>query len=267
MWWQWRKIPGGWRGPGQNGRVPGRWVALAGLLVVALLAGQLLAGLRGADEQPVQPATAGNDSTTFLAEGYAQLEGSEYRFSSAPSAWEIMGSMVVPLIVVIAGAYAAIRGLRYLNRRMALSASTSDLLEVIDTLPLGGSGVLHVVRIGERAVVIGAGGAGLSLIAELDPEEARALLARRVTQPDGAPGMTSVLPRFRDVLATRIPHSWSILDTVAPGEGTGRAPDGDPQRRSDAHETGAASATGTPRRGTHHDASPSFGYRPDEGHP
>lgn len=258
MWWQVRNNPGGWRGLG-------RWVALAGLLVVALLGGQLLAGLRGADEHPVQPATAGNDGTTFLAEGYAQLEGSDYRFSSAPSAWEIMGSMVVPLIVVIAGAYAAIRGLRYLNRRMALSASTSDLLEVIDTLPLGGSGVLHVVRIGDRAVVIGAGGAGLSLIAELDPEEARALLARRVTQPGGAPGMTSVLPRFRDVLATRIPHSWSILDTVAPGGEAGLAPD--LQRRSDPRETGTGGATGAPRRGTDHDASPSFGYRPDGGYP
>lgn len=232
---------------------------------MALLAGQLLAGLRVADEQPAPPATAGNDGSTFLAQGYAQLEESDYRFSSAPSAWEIMGSMVVPLIVVIAGAYAAIRGLRYLNRRMALSASTSNLLEVIDTLPLGGSGVLHVVRIGDRAVVIGAGGAGLSLIAELDPEEARALLARRATQPGGAPSMTSVLPRFRDVLATRIPHSWSILDAVAPENETERARD--LQRRSDPRETGTAGATGTPGGGAQHHTSPLFGYRPDGGRP
>ncbi|MCM8749311.1 flagellar biosynthetic protein FliO [Thermomicrobiaceae bacterium CFH 74404] len=262
MWRQWPNVPGRWRGADRLGRTPGRWIALAGLLVVALLAGQLLAGLRGAGESPSPPPTAGNDGTTFLAEGYAQLEDSDDRFSSAPSAWEIMGSMVVPLIVVIAGAYAAIRGLRYLNRRMAVSASTSDLLEVIDTLPLGGSGVLHVVRIGERAVVIGAGGAGISLIAELEPEEARALLARRATQPGGAPGMTSVLPRFRDVLATRIPHSWSILDTAVP-EHEGRLAQG-LGHRGDPRETGTESATGTPPRVAQQPATqPSFGYRPD----
>ena len=115
---------------------------------------------------------------------------------------------------------------------------------------------------GGRCLVIGAGGAGISLIAELEPEEARALLARRATQPGGAPGMTSVLPRFRDVLATRIPHSWSILDAVAPGNETERARD--LQRRSDPRETGTESATGTPPRVAQQPATqPSFGYRPD----
>lgn len=191
------------------------WFSLAVLLLVALLAGQLLAGLRARDAE-VAPSTPATSDTAFLAEGYAQLEDPAYQFTSAPSAWEIMGSMLVPLVVVIAGVYATVRGLRYLNQRMSLTASTSDLLEVIETVPLGGSGVLHLVRIGERVVIIGAGGNGLTLITELDAEEARAVLASRERRAASAPGVTAVLPRFRDVLAARGFSGWPPTAPASP---------------------------------------------------
>ena len=74
--------------------------------------------------------------------------------------------------------------------------------------------------------------------------------------------MTSVLPRFRDVLATRIPQSWSILDTAAPEHKAGLARG--LGHRDVPRETGTQSATDTPPRVAQQpDTQPSFGYRPD----
>ncbi len=234
---------------------------MCGVLIASLLAVPVLAGLRGGSEPAASGGAPNSGEATFLAEGYAQLEQSGYRFSSAPSAWDVIGSMAVPLLVVIVGAYGAIRGLRYLNRRMAQAAgigACSEFLEVIETLPLGGAGVLHVVRIGNRVMVIGAGGTGLSLITELGVEEAQALLARRAGQAGGVRSLTAILPRFRDVLATRLPHAWSIVDTTVRGDaGAGLG------RQGDAPPRPPVGANGARWLEDETEASRRFGYRPD----
>ncbi len=253
-----RDLRGGWLKPVLTGQLPGRWIALCGVLIAILLAVPVLAGLRGSSEPAASGGAASSGEATFLAEGYAQLEQSGYRFSSAPSAWDVIGSMAIPLMVVIVGAYGTIRGLRYLNRRMAQAAGRSEFLEVIETLPLGGAGVLHVVRIGNRVVVIGAGGTGLSLITELGAEEAQALLARRAGQAGGMSSMTAMLPRFRDVLATRLPHAWSIVDTTVRGDaGAGL------ERQGNAPPRPPVGANGARWLDDETEASRRFGYRPD----
>jgi flagellar biogenesis protein FliO len=51
--------------------------------------------------------------------------------------------------------------------------------EVVQSLPLGGGHVLHVVRVGRRALLVGTGPGGIRTLAELDEQELRA------QRPDG----------------------------------------------------------------------------------
>jgi flagellar protein FliO/FliZ len=243
-------------------RVSSRWLTVGGAVVAGLLVVQLCTGLREGDAPEPAPIANRDGDTTFLAEGYAQLEESGYRFSSAPSVWDIMGSMVIPLLVVIAGAYATIRGLRYLNRRIARTVGSSELLEVIETVSLGGSGMLHLVRIGDRVVVVGAGTGSLSLITELSAEEAeRALIGRASEAHDGAI-LTALLPRFRDVLASRVSPDFRASGAIAPWAATGTRAD---DSRSDDGSTAPSEVDGrgSEEGGAGDEVSRRFGYWPD----
>jgi len=244
-------------------RPPGalRWLLLGGAVVASLLVAQLLTGLRGGSAPKPEPIVENDGGSAFLAQGYAELEQSGYRFASAPSAWDIMASMVAPLVVVIAGAYGTIRGLRYLNRRMARVAGSSGLLEVIETLPLGGSGMLHVVRVGDRVVIVGAGTGGLSLITELSAEEAELVLTRRASEASDGAILTALLPRFRDVLASRSAGTFPAPQAMTPETAAGSRVDDSREMerlRAPSGEGGSGSgATGTA------EASQRFGYWPD----
>lgn len=182
-----------------------RWV-----LPLVVFGGALLVGVVWASQQPaaVSPTpTPGPEG--FLARGYAELESQRTAGATVEtSVWDLLGAMLVPTLIVLVAAYATIRVLRALNRRVAASSSRTQLLELVDTLSLAGSGVVHIVRLGERYLLVGAGSGGLSLLTELRPGEVE-LLKR---QPGSSLGQ-AIVPPFRHVLQSRLPRSWRVLET------------------------------------------------------
>lgn len=182
------------------------FVLLGGILTV--LAASLLGQGRA---EPSVTASPSPTPATFLERGYAELNREAVPpVRGGGSLWDLLSAIVVPTLIVIAAAYGVIRLLRSLNRRVVGSMSTSQFLELIDTLPLAGSGVMHIVRVGDRYLLIGAGTGGLSLLTELQQEEVERLRSRK-----GVAGLTqAAFPSFRDLLQTRTPRSWLVFERI-----------------------------------------------------
>lgn len=208
--WQRRTAPGGpgiWAGLGRGGRL---WLLAAGGLILVYILSQVLGGAFGsAPSQPAAPDGADAAATPgFLASGYAALDQSA-GLTTAPSFWDLWSGMILPLAIVIVGAYALLRGLKYVNMRMSAASSQSRALETLDSLSLGQHGTIHLVRVGDRVVVVGAGGQQVSLLTELAPEQAAALLDARRAELEGTVGPTrGVLAPFRDLVAGRMEGPW-----------------------------------------------------------
>ncbi|MCS7051828.1 MAG: flagellar biosynthetic protein FliO [Thermomicrobium sp.] len=190
--------------------VPRRWLVPVGAFAIALLVGSIWAATRTAPSPSPTPTPAAEG---FLAQGYAELaREAPTAAPSSTSLWELLSAMLVPTLIVIVAAYATIRVLRTLNRRVAASVSRTTLLELVDTLPLAGSGVVHIVRLGERYLLLGAGSAGLSLLTELRPDEV-ALLRTHASDHHLA---QALVPSFRELLGARLPRVWHELDVTSP---------------------------------------------------
>ncbi|MCX2727941.1 flagellar biosynthetic protein FliO [Thermomicrobium sp. 4228-Ro] len=184
-----------------------RWVPPLLVFGAALLVGLVWAGRSG---QPAGPAPPTPASDGFLARGYAELESERVTVGTPDvSSWDLLGAMLVPTLIVLIAAYATIRLLRTLNRRVAAGSSRTQLLELVDTLSLAGSGVVHIVRLGERYLLVGVGTGGLSLLTELRPEEIEILK----TQGSSTLLGQATLPPFREVLQARLLRPWRILET------------------------------------------------------
>jgi flagellar biogenesis protein FliO len=204
-------------------RLPRQWAVLAFVFLFALLAGLAWSVTRSpGPAAPAPTAPAGE----FLARGYAELAEQPTGASPGGSLWDLFAAMLVPTVIVVVAAYATIRVLRSLNRRVAASVSQSQLLELVDTLSLAGSGVIHIVRVGERFLLVGAGQAGLSLLGELRPEEIALLREQRATSPLAQ----AVVPPFRDLLQSRLPRSWRVLEST-PEETRSASPGPEPVQR------------------------------------
>lgn len=193
------------------------------LLPVTAFALAAFAGLAWASTQThsVPPPTPTPQTDEFLASGYAELAREAAGTSTEAPLWELLSALLVPTVVVIVAAYATLRMLRSFNRQVAASISQSRLLELVDTLSLVGSGVVHIVRVGERYLLVGAGSGGLSLLGELRPEE----IALLTSQQSSSYLAASVVPTFREMLRMRMPRAWRALEAS-------RATDLEPLRQS-----------------------------------
>jgi len=188
-------------------QLPRRWFLPVGAFALAALVGLLWASTR---TSPAPLPTPTPQSGEFLARGYAELASQPSpAMAEGTSLWELLSAMLVPTLIVIVAAYLTIRVLRSLNRRVAATVSQTKLLELVDTLSLAGSGVVHIVRVGERYLLVGAGSAGLNLLGELRPEEVTLLESQR----RGAPLIHAVAPSFSQILRTRMPRAWRVLET------------------------------------------------------
>nr|WP_286207302.1 flagellar biosynthetic protein FliO [Thermomicrobium sp. CFH 73360] len=187
--------------------MPRRWFLPVGVFALAALVGLLWASTR---TSPSPLPTPTPQSGEFLARGYAELASQPSpAMAEGTSLWGLFSAMLVPTLIVIVAAYLTIRVLRSLNRRVAATVSQTKLLELVDTLSLAGSGVVHIVRVGERYLLVGAGSAGLILLGELRPEEVALLESQR----RGGPLIHAVAPSFGQILRTRMPWAWRVLET------------------------------------------------------
>ena len=80
----------------------------------------------------------------------------------------------IGLVIVIVAA--AVVGLRWWGRRQSSPRSLTGFIRIVDTLAINNARSIHLVALGERVVAVGATAQQLSLLVELDPDEASEVL-------------------------------------------------------------------------------------------
>ncbi len=80
----------------------------------------------------------------------------------------------IGLVVVIVAA--AVVGLRWWGRRQSSPRSLTGFIRIVDTLAINNARSIHLVALGDRVVAVGATAQQMSLLAELDPDEALEVL-------------------------------------------------------------------------------------------
>lgn len=104
----------------------------------------------------------------------------------------VLASFLWMLVCVVLIAGLAYWFTKYVAGRGAFGALTGKgQMEVLDRLPLGRDQSVVLARVGERYLLLGAGTAGITLLAELTPEEAASWRTART--PEGSPGFKEAL--------------------------------------------------------------------------
>ncbi len=106
----------------------------------------------------------------FLAEGYAELEGSDNR-SSGTNWWGDVPGLLIRLLIVLGLAYGSLRLLNYFTRSGRLGGAQGRALEVVDHLNLGQNRSIYLVRVAGRVLVVGATGNQLNLLSRMTTED------------------------------------------------------------------------------------------------
>jgi flagellar biogenesis protein FliO len=170
---------------------------------VVVMAFQLMGG--GGSSAPRDDATqqTTGESSEFLSEGYDALD--DDASSSSSSMWGVWGGILIPLAIVIACIYGGLKGLKYVNGRVARVSSQARVLESLDVLALSQSNAIHLVRVGPRVLAVGASGQSLSVLTELEGEQAEEIVsACRAKDQAQASTTSAVLEPFRDLVQKRI---------------------------------------------------------------
>jgi flagellar protein FliO/FliZ len=106
------------------------------------------------------------------------------------------------MVLVLALAALAIYGVVFFIKRLARPPKVRDLhLKVLASAPLGNGTFAAVVSVGSKAWLVGGGDAGVSLIAEIDEQEALESMlvdeAKKNAEPRrGIPGFRSLLEKL-----------------------------------------------------------------------
>jgi flagellar protein FliO/FliZ len=112
---------------------------------------------------PEAPSQAVDENFLLLDE--ALPEGNAV---SGPSSFFLILRMVLVLVLVAAAVY----GLVYFFRRLGRPAPERDpYLKLLSSVHLGSNRYVHVVALGAKAYLIGAGDSGVSLIGEVEDQE------------------------------------------------------------------------------------------------
>lgn len=122
---------------------------------------------------------------TADASGTDSLSQAAPEIGSRVTAMTSIGKMIVALMVVIACIYAGIYFLKRLMVKRRTAGKPDGLLEVIETTHLDARKSIALVRVADRAVLIGVTEQHISMLTELDHASAAgALEAAPATQPD-----------------------------------------------------------------------------------
>lgn len=113
-----------------------------------------------------------------------------------PETWQSLLGMLAAVLAVLALAYCFTRFVGSQGLRGA-ARPRGGRLRVLERLPLGKEQQLAVVELGERCLLLGVTAAGITVLAELTPEE-RALWQ---AQPQGAQGQPA---SFKEALKTTL---------------------------------------------------------------
>ena len=100
--------------------------------------------------------------------------------------------MLVAVVVVLGLAYLATRWISTRGIGGIMGAGSAGEFSVLHQIVVGRNERLLLVRLGERCLLLGVTAGGISLLKELEPEEAEYWL-RSKTQPNGAPSFLDVI--------------------------------------------------------------------------
>jgi flagellar protein FliO/FliZ len=146
-----------------------RIVLIAGLAVCAIIIVSPLSAQTGepvGEESPLAAAQAPAlpaENTIFLGEDAPQVPA-----GGASSVWAM-----VRMVRVLALAALAIYGVVFFFKRLARPPEARDPhLKVLASAPLGSGAFTAVIALGSKAWLVGGGDGGVSLIAEIDEQEA-----------------------------------------------------------------------------------------------
>jgi flagellar protein FliO/FliZ len=217
------------------------------LLLFALGAGTLRLGAQGAggDGAPAGGAPAGTPGG--LDAGAARPDEREIRLGeespdiplAAPG--PVSGFVILRTVLLLILAAVAVYGLVYLVKKLSRprDALNPDL-RVLATTRLGPGRFVHVVALGTRAWLVGAGEGGISHIADVTEQEALDTLfleeSRRAAAGPGRPPDFRSLLRRLGVGAQDLPAAAS--PPAAPPDQEAESPDrrfpaGDPESRAE----------------------------------
>jgi flagellar protein FliO/FliZ len=102
---------------------------------------------------------------------------------------------IVRMILILALVAAAIYGIVFLFKRVSKQAPASDpFLKVLASTHLGGSRYAHIVSVGSKAWLLGAGESGVSLISEIEDKE----IVDAMIQEDSRKSASAATGRFPD---------------------------------------------------------------------
>jgi flagellar biogenesis protein FliO len=183
--------------PGAPGRRK-NWLTLGGVAIAVVLAGLLTPYFLPDATQAQEKTPAG---ATAAPPGDLKYQPPDWPEAPSPGAMLLrlgIGTAVVLLLCVIT----IWAGKRWLKGNAA-SAAAGGKIQLVETFPLGGRCVLHLVRVGASQVLVAADGSGLkSMLSVADFADELALrdepatqVSERSGQGAATPAATSVPPR------------------------------------------------------------------------
>jgi flagellar protein FliO/FliZ len=153
-----------------------------------------------------QEESAAAEETPVVAEDQHRIaeEGMPLRDGPTPSAPGTGSSIwvVIRMILVLALAAAAIYGIVFVIKRSSRQPAANDpFLKILASSPVGANRYVHIVSVGSKAWLVGAGEGGVSLISEIDDKEIiDAMLledsAKTTQTPGRFPDFLALLKRF-----------------------------------------------------------------------
>jgi flagellar protein FliO/FliZ len=190
---------------GEKLRVRKNFFAAAVLAAAGLVF--ILSPLSAQNQEPSQGLSSpvqAESQTRFPAENQAQLPAEESMVlgESVPAVsggGTASGWIMLRMVLALALAALAIYGVVFFIKRLARPPEARDPhLKVLASAPLGNGTFAAVVSIGSKAWLVGGGEGGVSLIAEIDEQEAlESMLVDDAAKAEVRPGR---FPDFRSLL-------------------------------------------------------------------
>jgi flagellar protein FliO/FliZ len=166
-------------------RVLGLVLLMAGGLGLGAQEG---ASLAGGNDSGGSPAEAAGPSPVLPAEGEIFL-GEESPGVSVAEPGPVSGFVIFRTVLLLILAAVAVYGLVYLVKKLSQPRDMlNPNLRVLATTRLGPGRSIHVVALGNRAWLVGAGEGGISHIADVTEQEALDTLFLEESRQNGASG-------------------------------------------------------------------------------